>query len=181
MERRRVAYGSVALLLAASFVIVILLPKKVPVIEVRDGPKIAVKTGEEIIVPGDMVVGISSRHVVLLKKGTRAVINADEALTRINLSHGSALSSVETGSRYEVATGTAVTGVRGTIFYVEAEGDTTYVCICRGALRIDAKEGGLPLESQNHKAVYVAADGIFSEAPMIHHTDTDVKHMESFR
>jgi hypothetical protein len=77
-----------------------------------------------------------------------------------------------------VRTPTAAAGVRGTSFFMKVEDeDTTYICMCNGAARIDGGPDpeGLDLESSHHVAYRLSTDesGIptVATAPLLYHDD----------
>jgi hypothetical protein len=81
-----------------------------------------------------------------------------------------------------VRTPTAAAGVRGTSFFMKVESaDTTYICMCNGAARIDGgpDPAGLDLESSHHAAYRLSTDQAgtptVSTAPLLYHDDEDME------
>ncbi|MEL6544867.1 MAG: FecR family protein [Myxococcota bacterium] len=62
-------------------------------------------------------------------------IDVEKGLS-VNLLLGKLYSWITPGTGYEVVTGNAVAGVRGTKFYVEEKKKKTYVCVCEGEVAV---------------------------------------------
>jgi hypothetical protein len=79
-----------------------------------------------------------------------------------------------------VRTPTTAAGVRGTSFYMNVEDpQTTYVCICNGAIALDdgARQAGMDVEAAHHAAYRLSGDGVtttVTRAPLLYHTDNDM-------
>ena len=82
--------------------------------------------------------------------------------------------------KFSIKTSTAVAGVRGTCFFIEAEDENnTYICACNGAIHLEG-DGGMTrnLASSHHQEVRVtrSASGLsVNSAPLLYHTDADVE------
>lgn len=122
----------------------------------------AVKSGDPMPAAGTVVVARKGRAVialapgsfVVLRPGTRAVFGKSERKdVSVQLAVGAIWSFVARESSYEVASGNAVAGVRGTAFYVDAKKNESYVCDCDG--KIELRAGGpkaLPRNIDSDKA-----------------------------
>lgn len=81
-----------------------------------------------------------------------------------------------------LVTNTATIGIRGTGVYFENREDSSYVCLCYGA--IDLSGNATPGVSQamaakHHAGRSIAAAGEIAEAPMVNHTDDDLQELEA--
>jgi ferric-dicitrate binding protein FerR (iron transport regulator) len=84
---------------------------------------------------------------------------------------------------FQVESGNVVAGVRGTSFYFNREDkDTTYFCLCNGAVDVSDPAGRLqlPLTAVHHNAIRIREqDGeiSMSRAAMAYHTDKDMENL----
>lgn len=134
-----------------------------------------------------------SASVVMKAPGRAAVkLGAKSAMTicesgdtiNLQLKRGSILAVVSRGKgAFSLSTPTAVAGVRGTAFYVEALGrDRTYVCLCEGALWLATRDTACEIRSadrSHHTPVMITKDSSGrltpAPAPMLHHTNEDIE------
>jgi hypothetical protein len=107
----------------------------------------AAKTGDALGDKGTIVVSRKGRVVLalapgsfaVLRPGTRADLGRSERKTSsLTVTVGAIWSFIARGSSYEVVTGNAVAGVRGTAFYTEAKKNESYVCDCDGTIELRA-------------------------------------------
>ena len=106
-------------------------------------------------------------------------------ITGLKLLAGKLL-SVSRDSPMRIRTATAVLGIRGTGFYIEADPDLTYFCTCYGITEAasntnpDSKE---TIESTHHdRPVYIVNDtqgNNIRKAPLINHTDQELSLIET--
>lgn len=82
---------------------------------------------------------------------------------------------------FQVESGNVVAGIRGTTFFLKKEdADTTYFCLCNGAIDLSDTQGrlDLPLQAVHHNALRVhERDGriTMSKALMENHTDAQME------
>jgi len=102
--------------------------------------------GDEIALYGELTVGEKSTAIVRFNRGNVAEIRANSTVkfstTRskehsLRLFAGTIWSFLEDGASYEIDTGNAVAGVRGTVFFTEVKRDgDAYVCACDGVIEL---------------------------------------------
>src|SRR5690606_20553746 len=98
--------------------------------------------------------------IVEVRKGTRVKLGASERRsTSMRLYAGALWSVLASGSDFEVETNNAVAGVRGTVFYTEAQSEhKTYICACDGTVEITGKGKNkvqkTPSSEMGHKAFF---------------------------
>jgi hypothetical protein len=130
------------------------------------------KTGDPVGDTGTIVVGRKGRAVLalapgsflVLRPGTHATLGKSERKSvSVQLAAGAIWSFLARDSSYEVVSGNAVAGVRGTAFYVDAKKTETYVCDCDGKIELRAGgTKGLPRNIDSDKAhigTYVKGKG----------------------
>ncbi len=82
--------------------------------------------------------------------------------------------------RFLVHTQTTTCGVRGTSFFMKVEDpNSTYVCLCNGAITIDdGSQSGMEVVAAHHGSYWLKKkDGAISvsKAPMLYHSDDDME------
>jgi hypothetical protein len=153
--------------------------------------------GDEVL-PGALIVTakesvcqvvFNERNIVHMAAGTTLRFDAKAVSKGANLQKGAIamvlrnLAAAAPGDelRFSIRTSTAVAGVRGTCFFIDAEDENdTYICACNGALHLEGDGGEFTqnLASSHHREVRVtrSATGIsVSAAPLEYHTDGDVE------
>lgn len=107
------------------------------------------KSGDRTVAKGDVVDGAAT---VTLADGGTALLALPQGLIRLtgpasftadrdsfSLTSGYALSGLrKLKRRWSFKTPAAVAAVRGTVFYVEVQPKNTYLCLCEGALTVNA-------------------------------------------
>jgi hypothetical protein len=125
------------------------------------------------------------KNILHVDENTDATIDLSADVRNVSLRRGmlaSALRKLTRVStreleRFRVSTPSATAGVRGTVFLVKVENDTSsYVCDCNGVLDIrDAGNGNAQhVEAAHHKAVRLTRSGdgySASAAGLEYHTD----------
>ena len=138
-----------------------------------------VQTGEDSY--GEITIGTG--NIFRIQSNSVAILELDDDSLEINLRFGAVgavfdkIDSVVKGGSARVATPTAVAGVRGTAFFVNAEDlETTYICTCNGTLHITDKNGEAEqiVESGHHTAFRFARDDdtyAIESSVLIYHDD----------
>ena len=146
-----------------------------------------VQTGKD----GEIVFVVNDQSMIL-RNDSQLVIQAppDTAaaalVTGLRLLTGKIL-SVSRGRQFQVTTGTATIGIRGTGFYAEADPEQTYFCTCYGVAEIiaandpDSKE---TVTAKHHdRPLYIVsgeqAGRNIRNAPFINHTDQELALIET--
>jgi len=146
--------------------------------EVKVGAK--VQTGDNSYC--EIVFG--SRNILKITQNAIAVVSIDQSHSEVALESGGfgavlgKLQSVAGGeAAFKVKTQAAVCGVRGTVFFVQAESpDTTVVCTCNGTVEYSDAAGDNVVEStatHHHGYRITRADGkiVESDDSMQYHDD----------
>jgi hypothetical protein len=121
---------------------------------------------------------LDRRAVVRLKDaagtapGARLVLSGLKGPVSLRLERGALFSHVRTGTAFRVATPLAVAAVRGTVFYMQAEPERTYLCLCRGKIHVEGPAGARDLATEHHAALWAGPSSL-EEAPMLGHTDDE--------
>jgi hypothetical protein len=95
------------------------------------------------------------------------------------------LATVAGGPSFTVRTPSAVAGVRGTSFFINAvDASTTYICSCNGAVHVEDLRGGSAHDvvSAHHKAFVftsTAAGSTVADSTLLYHTDADMEKVAS--
>ncbi|MBI3178153.1 MAG: FecR domain-containing protein [Deltaproteobacteria bacterium] len=130
--------------------------------------------------------------VLTLGKGSAVEVRANSKLTlgsspraktTLQLVAGMVWSFLPDGASYEVQTPNAVAGVRGTVFFVQADARGSYICACKGAVRMETADGKTRREvttkpGHEHLGFSVSKRGKrdkLGKAPMKHHTDAEAE------
>lgn len=152
----------------------------------------AVLTAQSLIVTGpDGLAELTIGPRNILKLGPSASLRLDltKPIREVQLDQG-ALTSVLRGlpkllgkdDSFRVRTPAIVAGVRGTSFFIQAEGEKTYLCACNGSVSAEPGNGqpDVDLVAHHHAAREFAktAGGLtITEAGMIYHTDDDLNSL----
>ncbi len=139
----------------------------------------SIQTGEDSY--GEISIGTG--NIFRVQSNTVAVLELDSESLEIDLKFGAVgavfdkIDSVVSGGSAKVATPTAVAGVRGMAFFVNAEDlETTYICTCNGTLYITDAGGDAEqsVESGHHTAFRFTRDGAtysVESSVLIYHDD----------
>jgi hypothetical protein len=135
--------------------------------EIEFNAKNVVRLGEDttlVFNPGNLQQGSE------LKKGTLALVLRN-------------ISTVASAARFTVRTPSAVAGVRGTTFFINAlDANTTYVCSCNGSVHVEDLAGGSAhdMVSAHHKAYLFtsSASGVnVADSTLLYHSDADMEKL----
>ena len=152
------------------------------------------KADGRVLKPGEVLpdteVILSSGTAILTVDGGRFLVTGPARFTpgktRVSLDLGSWLSVLtrKAGRRFSVKTPSAVAAVRGTDFYVGVgPAGETDVCICDGKLEVSGDGmSPLPLAAKHHlnyRFVSSAGKSSGAKAPMIGHTDAELKDLHA--
>jgi ferric-dicitrate binding protein FerR (iron transport regulator) len=151
-----------------------------------------VKRGAKVVTGKNSACEITfrERNVIRLSQETIAVFDIDASTKDVALERGIVsqvlknLVKLGDADAFSVRTPSAVLGVRGTTFCVNAEDNWTYVCACNGTLRVKDLEGGNEtlISSPHHQAFkFVKKDGKTSVVPaeLKYHDDESVQALAS--
>ena len=149
---------------------------------------------------GDTVQTGRNSEIVFVVDGHSMILRADSKL-QIERADNSAASlligglrmlsgkllSVSRNSSMRVTSSTATIGIRGTGFYVEADPEQTYLCVCYGQTDVQATDDPSSREeitSTHHDhPVYIVKDGNpgnnIRSAPFLNHTDQELALIET--
>ncbi len=111
---------------------------------------------------GELDIHMNDGSRVRLGPGARLEIGkiSDEEGVSVSLALGKLYSWITPGTPYEVVTGNAVAGVRGTKFFIEEKKRKSYFCVCEGTIGVKgpkdddevALEAGYELYARRKKA-----------------------------
>lgn len=130
------------------------------------------------------------QNVLSVSQNARAFVDLSSVAPQIRVDRGgftSVLRKLEKlagRDSFNISTGQAVLGVRGTSFCVWVDATSTYVCACNGTVRtVDAKGNHEEtLVSAHHVArLFAEANGVLSVegAGLLHHDDDSVQSVAS--
>ncbi len=141
------------------------------------GEGATVETGEE----GYAVLTLGKGSLVEVRAHSKLTLGSSaRAKTAVKLVAGMVWSFLPDGASYEVETANAVAGVRGTVFFVQADATKSYVCACTGAVRVETSDGKTRREvnadaAHAHQAFSIAKRGQLKKAGLKHHTDAQAQ------
>ena len=152
------------------------------------------------IVPGDTVktgknselVMVVNSNAMILRGGTNVTIEREEKsssliITGLRLLSG-ALLSVSRNQPTKIRTANATIGIRGTGFYIEAEANESYFCLCYGAAKVEAnddRQSSQDLVAKYHdRPIFITNDAKnpgknIRTAPFKNHTDQELTLIET--
>jgi len=146
--------------------------------EVKPGDAVLTAAGSEIIF-------VINRDAFLLRENSRLEV-ASAAADVFRIITGALLSVYQPGVRKTLQARTATIGIRGTGLYVESAADKTYICTCYGEAELVplADPGAAETVRTRHheQPRYVFAKGaeqMMMKAPVVNHTDAELKMIES--
>lgn len=154
------------------------------------GPNDTIATGkgsEIIFVVGGTSMLLRSDSQLTLRGGESDVAGVKpRVISGLRLPTGNLL-AVSRNQKTEVQTSTALIGIRGTGYYLEADPEQTYFCTCYGISDISALKDPASkeiVESKHHdKPLYIRADAQSGKnirtAPFINHTDQELMLIET--
>ncbi len=147
------------------------------------------QVGDSLTTPLEVVTGDRAfaafnvgRNAYLVRGNSRMTITDSQGKTsHVQIAVGKLLSVFEKGEA-QIATPTAVAGIRGTGIYVEAEAERSYVCLCYGSAELSSTQNPALSESlrtSHHDAPrYISSSGIVP-APVKDHSDDELFLLES--
>lgn len=146
--------------------------------EVKPGDAVTTGAGGEIIF-------VVNRDAFLLRGGSRLEVGGGAADV-FRIVTGALLSVYQPGVRKTLQARTATIGIRGTGVYVETAPDKTYVCTCYGEAELvplaDPGAGETVRTRHHEQPRYILGKGarqMMMKAPVINHTDAELKMLES--
>ncbi|MDH3320696.1 MAG: hypothetical protein OEO84_13530 [Betaproteobacteria bacterium] len=146
--------------------------------EVRVGDAVVTAAGSEIIF-------VVNRDAFLLRASSRLDVGG-AAANVFRIVTGALLSVYQPGVRKTLHAPTATIGIRGTALYVESGADKTYVCTCYGEAELVplADPGAAETVRTRHheQPRYIMRKGaqqMMVKAPVINHTDAELRMLES--
>jgi hypothetical protein len=136
------------------------------------------------LAPGASASLVMGDNAFLLKSGARVKLipqtGAKAAISGFRLLSGGLLGVFGPGPKKLITT-TATIGIRGTGVYFESGKEDSYICLCYGALDLEAnQQPGQPqaMKAAHHDARSVTAKGEIASAAMINHTDEELIMLE---
>lgn len=102
------------------------------------------------------------------------------AISGFRLLSGAILGVFGPGPKKLVTT-TATIGIRGTGVYFESRPESSYICLCYGAIDLNANiapQALQPVSATHHEARNIAAAGDIQPAGMLNHTDEELIMLE---
>ncbi|MBN1696196.1 MAG: FecR domain-containing protein [Spirochaetales bacterium] len=146
--------------------------------------KSTIATGDEgiceIIFDDKNIIKVESNTLFEMDfSGLHKSVNLKEGTLTNVLKKLAALAETEV---FTINTSTAVLGVRGTSFFVKADADSTYVCVCNGVLTVGDEKGNNTEEirAKHHTARLLTKSEngtIVTPAAMLYHTDSDIENV----
>ncbi|HEX5278364.1 MAG TPA: hypothetical protein VFW42_11945 [Fluviicoccus sp.] len=103
------------------------------------------------------------------------------ALSGFRLITGAILGVFGPGPK-KLVTNTATIGIRGTGVYFENRPESSYVCLCYGAIDLNANvrpEAMQPVSASHHEGRLIGGDGVIGPGGMVNHTDEELVLLES--
>lgn len=108
------------------------------------------------------------------------VANSRSAISTLRLITGGLLSVFGPGPK-KLITSTATIGIRGTGVYMEAQENTSYVCLCYGKVDLSANSQTIEpqlLEAKHHEGKNIAKEGTIESSGMHNHNDEELVLLE---
>lgn len=142
----------------------------------------SVNTGPESVCE----ITFGGKNIVRINPDTVTVVNLAQQVPEINLKTGGVasvlrkLDKIAGSDSFRIRTGNAVAGVRGTVFFVQADANQTYVCACNGSVRtIDASGSNEhTIVASHHQAKVYRSSGsstAVEDAGMLWHDDATME------
>jgi hypothetical protein len=156
--------------------------------DTRIEPGDTVETGKD----SEIIFVVNGNHSMIMRADSHLVMESAKSSTGALLINGlrllaGKLLSVSSHTPMKVRTATAVLGIRGTGFYVEADPALTYFCTCYGTTditAIDDPQSNTTVKSKHHdRPLYIVKDAgqgkKILNAPFIDHTDEELSLIET--
>jgi hypothetical protein len=138
------------------------------------------KEGDTVSVPEGSEVEIrfrNGRAWTRLKGEASMTLEKSGRKTSLSLVKGWIMSLVQPQTKFSVKGPAAAASVRGTVFFMQADAEGTYVCVCEGTIKHSAGKKSRNVTADHHAALLTKPDGATAAAGMAHHTDEDVEHL----
>jgi len=153
-------------------------------------PGMDVRAGDVVTTGADGEIAfVIARDAMLVRKNSRVEIAGEKGsliATGLRIVTGAVLSVFTPGQPKRITTVTATIGIRGTVVYVEAAVDKTYVCTCYGVAdlaSVDDPTARETVTTQHHEAPrYIMAKGapqMIMGAKAVNHSDAELVFLES--
>lgn len=146
--------------------------------EVKPGDAVTTAAGSEIIF-------VVNRDAFLLRENARLEVGG-VAADVFRILTGALLSVYQPGVRKTLRAQNATIGIRGTAVYVESGADKTYVCTCYGEAELtplaDPAAREIVRTRHHEQPRYILPKGapqMMMKAPVVNHTDAELKMLES--
>ena len=146
--------------------------------QVKPGDAVATAAGSEIVF-------VVNRDAFMLRANSRFEVGS-AAADLFRIVTGALLSVFQPGERKTLRAQNATIGIRGTGIYVESGAEKTYVCTCYGEAELipehDPAAGEIVRTTHHDQPRYIMARGapqMIMRAPVINHTDAELKLLES--
>jgi len=144
---------------------------------IHAGARIETGTAPASFVLGDNAFLIRPGSSVQLARQSKH----SAALSGFRLITGAILGVFGPGPK-KLVTNTATIGIRGTGVYFENRPESSYVCLCYGAIDLNANtrpEVTQPMSANHHDGRLIGGDGGISPGGMVNHTDEELVLLES--
>jgi hypothetical protein len=149
----------------------------------------------KLVLPDDVIrTGPRSELIYVIDKDAYLVRERSEvrhsapsptAVAALRVVTGAVLAVLGSG-RKDVILPTATAGIRGTGFYTSISDERMYFCLCYGTVDLASRTqpaAAMTITTRYHdRPVYIgdgSAGAVFTEAPVIDHTDAELIMMES--
>lgn len=146
--------------------------------QVKPGDAVATSAGSEIVF-------VVNRDAFMLRANSRLEVGRGVANV-FRIVTGALLSVYQPGERKTLRAQNSTIGIRGTGIYVESGVEKTYVCTCYGEAELipehDPAAGEIVRTTHHDQPRYIMAEGapqMIMRAPVINHTDAELKLLES--
>ncbi len=155
-------------------------------------------TGEHVPAKSVIVTGPGSvceitfaqKNSIRINENTTVSVDFSQPVKELDLEQGSVgsvlknLGKLGNSDSFLVRTNVAVMGVRGTVIFVHADTDQTYICDCNGTvyLRDADNKNQQTVKASHHKAsVFTKENGkvVIQPGGMKYHTDEDMQNLAS--
>jgi ferric-dicitrate binding protein FerR (iron transport regulator) len=155
-----------------------------------------INTGERVPAKSLIVTGpgaeceitFAQKNIIRINENTTVSVDFSQPVKDLDLRQGSIasvlnnLDKLGNADSFSVRTNVAVMGVRGTVIFVHADKDRTYICDCNGTvyLRDADNKNQQTVEAAHHKAsVFTKQNGkvVVRPGAMEYHTDEDMQNL----
>ncbi len=146
------------------------------------GDRSRIATGRD----GVCEIVFNDKNIIRVRNNTEFTLDFSGAAKAVDLKRGTLINVLERlahgldGDGFTVRTPTAACGVKGTIFFVKADENSTYVCVCNGTVTVSDEKGNHAeeIKAEHHIARLFTRSGkgtVVKPAPMLYHTDADME------